>query len=281
VTWVLPFVTFRTRTRYFDASRYTCACKFGVTRFLFTHSFLKKHPAFAERLKRAEHNIANRKKRRGAAPVPTKAFTDASPYHQRLAQFEAWRTGDPYLPPAAVNHCPCGDENNKQLVKDLHEVRGDLIGKKLMELLRGAEGSHEEEGETVNVFDPHAATSETASLEAAASQLHSTALRLRAESEDSSVIAPVDSHMEGDEPLLAIADASQLDSNLQTSENTSVTEDSSTVVTVSVDERNLSEYEAKLHRYSSKVRMEITERLRKPEGSCYFVFVREGNCIQD
>jgi hypothetical protein len=162
------------------------------------------------------------------------------------------------------------------LVKDLQEVRGDLIGKKLMELLRGAEGTHEEEGETVNVFDLRAATSETASLEPTASQLQSAALRLRAESEDSSVIAPVDSHMEGDEPLLAIADASQLDSNLQTSENTSVTEDSSTVVTVSVDERNLSEYEAKLHRYSSKVRMEITERLRKPEGSCYFVFVREG-----
>jgi hypothetical protein len=152
------------------------------------------------------------------------------------------------------------------LVKDLQEVRGDLIGKKLMELLRGAEGTHEEEGETVNVFDLRAATSETASLEPTASQLQSAALRLRSESEDSSVIAPVDVHTEGDEPLLRIADASQLDSSLQTSENTSVTEESSTVVTVSVDEQNLAEYEAKLHRYSSKVRMEITERLRKPEG---------------
>lgn len=245
---------------------------------------MKKNPAFAERLRRAEHNIANRKRRRGAATAaPTKAFTDASPYHQRLAQFEAWRAGDPYLPPAVVNANPCGEENNRQLVRDLYEVRGDLIGKKVLSLLRGVEETHQSEGsETVNVFDS-AAQSDVASLGHGSSvqDHHSTALvTLHSESDDSSVVQPglllEDAKAGEPESKTETAESAVgqgltvATTSLQTSSATSVTEDTaSALAAVSVDERSLEEYEAKLHRYSSKVRMEITERLRKPPGTMH------------
>lgn len=250
---------------------------------------MTKNPVFAERLKRAEHNVANRLKRRGAATsAPTKAFTDASPYHQRLAQFEAWRESDPYLSLAVLNNnkigsgatsaAGVGEQNDEQLVRDLHAVKSDLIGKKVLALLRGAEDVHgdvENGGDVVNVFDQRV-TSETASSVEQPSRRGSLgAMSLHTTESEESAVAVVktgedeDGGLGGEEGNEGGGSVrlSIMDGSLQPSTDTSVTEETSTAMTVSVDERNLSEYEAKLHRYSSKVKMEISERLRKPSGT--------------
>lgn len=173
-------------------------------------------------MKRAEHNAATRQKRRGAATnaaaahpaaVPTKAFMENSPFHQRMARMQQWYTSDPYLSQAALQISPLGEKLNNMLIQDLHNMHDDLLGRKLMRLMLGPEAADEEEDpNTMNIFDNNTHT-DTSSL---------------------------DEYGEDGMPLLRMG--------------------------ANDKERALPEYEAKLHRYSSKARVEIGERLRRPPG---------------
>lgn len=187
---------------------------------------MSKNTAFVERLKRAEHNAATRQKRRGAAThtthaaVPSKAFMENSPFHQRRARLEEWFANDAYISPAALFRGPLESEVNAQLLKDLHAVKNDLLGGKLLRLLLGPEAAGGDLAEdSINVFG----TSSQHEAPAAGPYAHSPDLR----SSSPSAVAVVGS---------------------------------------SPEERELPEYEAKLHRYSTKTRVEIMERLRRPTG---------------
>jgi hypothetical protein len=243
-----------------------------------------KNPVFADRLKRAELNIANRQKRRGAATAPTKAFTDASPFHQRLARLEVWRDADPYLPPALLQKSPLGEENNSLLVKDLDAVKTDLIGRKLLTLLQGPEAVSEQEADTVNVFDKRNTTeSGSVVVSSSAHSRRGSALApvyAVSEDENSSVTSSLEAEerLDGDFgeqederslsfPMLENGTESSRRGSVTTESAASTTESSVTAISAAADERNLAEYEAKLHRYSSRVQMEISERLRKPPGT--------------
>jgi hypothetical protein len=70
VIWVLPFVTFRTLTRYFDASPYTCARNFGVIRFLFYAQLPQEAPGLrrAPQAGRSQHRQPQEASRRGSCP---------------------------------------------------------------------------------------------------------------------------------------------------------------------------------------------------------------------
>ena len=173
---------------------------------------MKRNPAFSDRLQRAEKNIANRLKRRGATTTaPTKAFTEASPYHQHLVKLEHWRASDPYLPQKIVKLNPAGDENNIQLVKDISGVKSDLIGKKLLSLLRGVEegsGDHDEAqlGEVVNVYENNS-RERTESSSATVSHTESALMRVRSQSEDSaSVVFPPEQSENNGSHLLTVTD---------------------------------------------------------------------------
>jgi hypothetical protein len=251
-----------------------------------------KNPAFADRLKRAELNIANRQKRRAAATAPTKAFTDASPFHQRLARLEMWRDADPYLPSALLQKSPLGEENNALLVKDLDAVKTDLIGRKLLTLLQGPEAVSEMESDTINVFDKrNSMESGSVVVSSSAHSRRGSALApvyAASEDENSSVASlEAEERLDGefgeqeDErslpfPMLGNSTESSRRGSVAAESVASTTESSITAISAAADERNLAEYEAKLHRYSSKVQMEIAERLRKPPGMflCVVIYVK-------
>ena len=196
------------------------------------YSFLNKNLAFADRLRRAELNLENRKKRRGATTTtttaaPTKAFMDASPYHQRLAKLQQWRVKDPHLPTVLLQqqqteeeNSPQSEEVNRQYIQDIYHLRSDLIGPKLITLLQGAEAVYDAEKDSINIFAENY-TSTTESNQSVS---------------ESKTLESIDTHSEDD--------------NFCDEEE--------------VEEEKLSEYEAKLHRYSRKVRMEIMDRLRQP-----------------
>jgi hypothetical protein len=253
-----------------------------------------KNPAFADRLKRAELNIANRQKRRGATTAPTKAFTDASPFHQRLARLEMWRDADPHLPQAFLQKSPLGEENNALLVKDLDAVKTDLIGRKLLTLLQGPEAANEQESDTINVFDKRNITdSGSVVVSTTGHSRRGSALATHygaSEDENSSVASleaeerlDFDAGENEDErslpfPTLENGTESSRRGSMAADSVASTTESSISASSAAADERNLAEYEAKLHRYSSKVQMEISERLRKPSGtSIRVVFYLESN----
>lgn len=190
---------------------------------LITVRFLSKNTAFVERLKRAEHNIATRQKRRGAAvtaqpnaAVPSKAFMENSAFHQRVARMEQWYSADPYISQAALQISPLSDAVNNLLIRDMQEMHDELLGRKLMRLMLGPEAADEEgDPNTINIFDNKPDLTTSSSL--------------------------------GDDDLGDGTSQLRMGANAL--------------------ERSLPEYEAKLHRYSSKARVEITERLRRPPGT--------------
>lgn len=190
-----------------------------------------------ERLKRAEHSAATRQKRRGAAiingtstqpgAVPSKAFMENSAFHQRAARLEQWYTSDPHISQSALQISPLGDTVNNMLIKDLQSAHDDLLGRKLMRLLLGPEAA-EEAGEE---GDPN-----TINI---FDNKHSDTTTNTATSTTTAAGLPVQFEEDGKLKLRMGANAL---------------------------ERSLPEYEAKLHRYSSKARVEIMERLRRPPG---------------
>jgi len=162
-----------------------------------------------------------------------------SPFHQRRARLEEWFASDAHIPAAALYRGgPLGDEVNAALLKDIHSVHGDLLGGKIMRLLLGPEAGDPAE-DTVNVFDgthqAHGQARHLPSIQSAA-QSRSASVDTRTSSITSAGTAGVHGGLPG------------------------------ITVGSSAEERELPEYEAKLHRYCSKARVEIMERLRRPAG---------------
>lgn len=156
-----------------------------------------------------------------------------SPFHQRRARLEEWFASDAHISSASLfRGGPLGEEVNSSLVKDIHSVQSDLLGGKLMRLLLGPEAGDPAE-ESVNVFDTnggHNAQARVSSVQN--TQSRNASLDSRASSTHSAAVGVHGVPMGS-----------------------------------SAEERTLPEYEAKLHRYSSKARVEIMERLRRPAGT--------------
>lgn len=160
-----------------------------------------------------------------------------SPFHQRRARLEEWFASDAHIPAAALYRGgPLGEEVNAALLKDIHSVQSDLLGGKIMRLLLGPEAGDPAE-DSVNVFDG------IHQMHGQGHVRHLPSIQSAAQSRSASV----------DTRTSSIASAG-------TAGLPGIT------VGSSAEERELPEYEAKLHRYSSKARVEIMERLRRPSG---------------
>ena len=195
-----------------------------------------------------------------ASVVPSKAALEHSVPHQRRLRLQEWFTSDPHISPAAlIRGGPLGEELNSALVKDLHAEHHNFIGGKLMRLLLGPEAGDPAE-DSVNIYGAGGASAGVAgqdSTQMTHNAPHSGGW------DDQSRRASTNTHTNTRTSSIASAG-----STATTGTNAAGLH---VLVGSSAEEQGLLEYEAKLHRYSSKARVEIMERLRRPFGKFAFI----------